>query len=320
MPEYILDETLKSLEVPSPEHSDESLEESIRQFGCLSPVVVWTETNTLIDGYRRVRICESLGLTPPVVYRSFTDMDTAAAWAMSQQRVRRNLTKEQLIKRREYEAEKIAAIAGRFRPPVATESEASETSDDSTDTEGKGSARKKRQVAAEATRNAAKRTGVSDRTVRRDVKAAETLGRLPEKVREAAKSLSVRDVSEVSKAIGVIGDDAIVTAIEKSNKDGVPFKKALQESTLKPEDVLALEFEEIAKILDSASFRVRGLNKTAELAPIITPAVSSRIIQCIKDAKAILSQCTPVTHGRCMGIGCPECSGRGWTTKGSNKE
>src|SRR5439155_17074407 len=75
----------------------DQLERNIIEDGCHDKLIVWQETQTLLDGHNRYEICqrhhiELAGLTE----LSFPDLDAAKLWMIAQQFGRRNLTPEQV--------------------------------------------------------------------------------------------------------------------------------------------------------------------------------------------------------------------------------
>ena len=67
---------------------------SIEEHGVLTPVIVWDEADTLVDGHHRVAIAEELGIDYPVKRMHFADIDDAINFADRLQAGRRNESKE----------------------------------------------------------------------------------------------------------------------------------------------------------------------------------------------------------------------------------
>jgi ParB-like chromosome segregation protein Spo0J len=67
---------------------------SIEEHGVLTPVIVWDEADTLVDGHHRVAIAEELGIEYPVKRMHFDDIDAAINFADRLQAGRRNESKE----------------------------------------------------------------------------------------------------------------------------------------------------------------------------------------------------------------------------------
>jgi hypothetical protein len=99
---------LQSLIPPLTPEEAAQLEANILQDGCLTPLIVWHETQTLLDGHNRLRICEAHGIDYHLQEKSLPDMDAAQLWILRHQRGRRNLTPDQLSYNRgkEYEIQK----------------------------------------------------------------------------------------------------------------------------------------------------------------------------------------------------------------------
>lgn len=75
--------------IPS-EYSE--LEQSIDKEGCRDALVVWKETNTLLDGHNRLEICKRLGKPYQISFLSLPDRDAAKIWIINNQFARRNLS------------------------------------------------------------------------------------------------------------------------------------------------------------------------------------------------------------------------------------
>ncbi len=88
----IIDDEFRGIIPPLTDEELRLLEESINQEGCRDPLVVWKETNILLDGHNRHRICQSIGAEFSVVELSFPDRSAATQWIIKNQLGRRNLT------------------------------------------------------------------------------------------------------------------------------------------------------------------------------------------------------------------------------------
>lgn len=82
----------------------ETLEASLQAEGCRDPLVVWRETNILLDGHNRYEICTRLGIPFTTIGLDFPDRELAADWIDANQLGRRNLTPDQysLLRGRRY--------------------------------------------------------------------------------------------------------------------------------------------------------------------------------------------------------------------------
>ena len=87
---------LQSLIPPLTPEESAQLEANLLAAGCLDPLIVWQETQLLLDGHNRYAICERHGLTYRVQDISLPDLDAAKAWLISHQVGRRNLALHQL--------------------------------------------------------------------------------------------------------------------------------------------------------------------------------------------------------------------------------
>lgn len=84
------DSFLNLIPIPLPEELD-NLKKSILTEGCRDPLVVWAETNTLLDGHNRLSICLEHDLPYQVKLMSFADENEAKVWIILNQFSRRNL-------------------------------------------------------------------------------------------------------------------------------------------------------------------------------------------------------------------------------------
>lgn len=92
--DIILDEEFKRLLPPLDEQTFLSLEQSILDYGCMNPLVLWG--NILIDGYNRYQILEKHNLPFNTTALDFDSRDEVLIWIIATQVSRRNLTPMQL--------------------------------------------------------------------------------------------------------------------------------------------------------------------------------------------------------------------------------
>jgi len=91
-----IDPDLQSLIAPLTKEEHAQLEANLLAEGCRDALVVWQETQTLLDGHNRYELCERHGLTFDVHEISLPDLDAAKAWIIANQLGRRNLTPERM--------------------------------------------------------------------------------------------------------------------------------------------------------------------------------------------------------------------------------
>ena len=103
-----IDPALQSLITPLTAEEYAQLEANLQADGCLSPLVVWQETQTLLDGHNRLQLCEQHGLDYRLQEISLPDVVSAKLWILRNQRGRRNLTSNQISYSlgKEYELQK----------------------------------------------------------------------------------------------------------------------------------------------------------------------------------------------------------------------
>ena len=113
--DIIIDEEFKRLLPPLDGKTYLSLEQSILDYGCMNPLVLWN--GVLIDGYNRYTILTKHDLPFNTVSLEFDSRDEVLIWIISTQVSRRNLTTMQLTYFRglHYNTEKkLRGDSGRF--------------------------------------------------------------------------------------------------------------------------------------------------------------------------------------------------------------
>ena len=94
MKNIIIDEEFQRLLPPLNEEQFCSLEESILEYGCMNPLVLWNDI--LIDGFHRYRIVTEHGLPFNTINMKFNSRDEVIVFMIKIQIDRRNLTPMQL--------------------------------------------------------------------------------------------------------------------------------------------------------------------------------------------------------------------------------
>lgn len=90
--DLLVDPEFKTLIPPLDPNELKELEESILKEGCRDELVVWKETNTLLDGHNRLEICHHLGKPYRIKLISLPDREVAKIWIITNQFARRNLS------------------------------------------------------------------------------------------------------------------------------------------------------------------------------------------------------------------------------------
>lgn len=95
--ELVIDPDLESLCPPLTTEELATLRESIAADGCRDAITVWAtgDTETIVDGHNRYRICQELCQSFRVRVLAFADKDAAKIWMCRNQLGRRNLSPEQ---------------------------------------------------------------------------------------------------------------------------------------------------------------------------------------------------------------------------------
>ena len=67
------------LSIPAKEERQSNLEKSLRENGCLEPIITWN--GVIIDGYKRFRYCTEEGIDIPADEKAFDSQEEALSWA-----------------------------------------------------------------------------------------------------------------------------------------------------------------------------------------------------------------------------------------------
>lgn len=147
------------------------LEAKLLAEGCVEPLIVWEETNILLDGHTRLAICERHAIEYTTRTVSLIDREDAIQWIRDYALARRNLTEKQIayFRGRKYREEK-------RRPGPARN----------------GTKSRREQAEGE---------GVSESKLKRDIEFAAAVDALPEEKREEAVigELSRKEVIEEAR-------------------------------------------------------------------------------------------------------------------------
>lgn len=89
-----IDPEFKNLIPPLLEEEKLQLEANLKEFGCIDPLVVWLDTDILLDGHNRYEICARLQIPYKVVEIDLPDRGAGICWIANHQLGRRNITPE----------------------------------------------------------------------------------------------------------------------------------------------------------------------------------------------------------------------------------
>lgn len=92
MKDIKIDPEFAALMRPLSEDEERNLRNELAAHGCLSPLVVWREEQTLLDGHNRKRICDEEGIDYEITEVDLDARNQALAWICKNQLGRRNLT------------------------------------------------------------------------------------------------------------------------------------------------------------------------------------------------------------------------------------
>lgn len=186
--------------------------EEDREFS--APIIFWTHGNKhlIIDGMRRFRLWQSLPddttiPPPPVREKTFSSREQASDWIRKHQCARRNVQAQTVaLLRGRWAIQKTEALAQ--QPPKAPRKNKAQTAQ-----KPPGRPRK---AAKQAAKDVAKRTGVSTRTVERDVeftKALDAIGRINSKFKADVEAGRVTVSRETITGISLLPATSIGAAL-----------------------------------------------------------------------------------------------------------
>lgn len=182
MPDYVIDKEFANLLPPLSDDEYLRLTTSMMCDGQREPGIVWAETNILIDGLNRDRLCELLGLEFQFKTMSFPDRAAAIEWVLRNQLGRRNLS---------------ADVASRIRGMLFNLEKKRHGGD------RKSRVQNEPLIGERTAERFAKEHGVSSSTIKRDGQYAAALDQLPVEVStpilNGQTSLSRADVIELPK-------------------------------------------------------------------------------------------------------------------------
>lgn len=88
----IIDPEFSGLIQPLSDQERAGLEQNLLEYGCLDPLVVWSQEQILLDGHNRKEICERHGIDYQIRQVELPDRDAAKLWIIRHQLGRRNIT------------------------------------------------------------------------------------------------------------------------------------------------------------------------------------------------------------------------------------
>ncbi|MDJ0728082.1 MAG: hypothetical protein QNJ38_23545 [Prochloraceae cyanobacterium] len=90
--EIEIDSEFQSLITPLTDDEFSFLEADLKEHGCIDPLIIWQETNILLDGHNRYSICTKHKIEYQIKYLCFSDRELAKQWMIRHQLGRRNLS------------------------------------------------------------------------------------------------------------------------------------------------------------------------------------------------------------------------------------
>jgi len=209
---FKIDDDFKDLIPPLNDLEYETLEQSIIEEGCREPLIIWAGENILIDGYNRFKICLENKIEYKVVKREFDNENAAKNWMLMNQLGRRNLSPDNL-----------AILRGQlYKLAKKTPTEAGAM---------KGKSLGKICTSSNAAAEIAEKTGVSERTIKNDLKFSDAVDKLKDKIdsgfkKKIQEGKRENTKAEIIEAAAVIVDDKPDTFLQaKSILESTERKK-----------------------------------------------------------------------------------------------
>lgn len=206
----MVNEELKALlDTYEQKESYDELRRSIEADGVRDPIIVWQETNEIVDGHNRYAIAGELGIDCPVVKKSFPDIASVKEFMIRNQLGRRNLSpaRFQYYLGKLYNEMKQAAVEAAAAIPVEENAP-------------------KPKPVAETVSKVAKDFSVSEKTVRRAgdlAKGIDMVERVKGKL-EAAKQLTTKP-TYTSEELSAVGSVTNATVAAKALQKIDTYKK-----------------------------------------------------------------------------------------------
>ncbi len=173
--DIVVDPEFERLIPPLSEQELRQLECSLLDDGALSPLVVWTPHNILLDGHHRLRLCRRHGIPLTTTGLEFESRDAARLWIIGHQLGRRNLPPEEVAYFRGGQYQKAEKLQGARSDLTPAESPGMEGRESSQDGGQATSGQSDTKSARDASTRLGKEFGVSPSTIKRDAKFAEAL-------------------------------------------------------------------------------------------------------------------------------------------------
>lgn len=233
------------------EDADE-LEKSLLAHGVREPLVIWQEARILLDGHRRLGICDRHRIATPTVEYSFPDRQAARAWIVANQLARRNLTRDQrdLLIGRCYVAER--------KDPADTRRQGDVVPCGQSDQAGSTAAR----VAAAAK--------VSEKTVRRAARFAADVDRIGETCPEAKAEILAGRLRIGRNAIHrAAKEGATLATLRTLAAAGSARKSRPKRQYLRRIDVVCQQLESAIRSYQKAGLPIDELKKSRSLTEVV---------------------------------------------------
>ena len=175
-PVVIIDPEFKKLIPPLSPQERSQLEENIVAEGCRDPLTIWKGHNILLDGHNRYEICDQYGIEFYTIEIELGDREEAKIWILRNQLGRRNLSPD-----------KASYYRGMLYNSLKARTSNPQGKNQHSDIEVKGHFDPQPKVLTTA-KTISEQFGVSEKTIKRDGKYAESLEAIATHVGDEART------------------------------------------------------------------------------------------------------------------------------------
>ena len=199
-----IDPEFKKLIPPLSPQERSQLEENILAEGCRDPLTVWKEQNILLDGHNRYEICDKYGIEFYVSEIELSNREEAKIWILRNQLGRRNLSPD-----------KASYYRGVLYNTLKAKTSNPQGKNQHSDIEVGGhfdhqpDSLKTAEIISE-------QLGVSEKTIRRDAKYADSLEAIATHVGDEARTVILDGEAKLSKK-----DVEVIADVAKQNPERV---------------------------------------------------------------------------------------------------
>ena len=332
MPEVIpsIDPQIQSLLPPLTEQEYADLTQSILDEGRFhTPIFVWGEYHTIIDGHHRWKIWESLPadthVKPPKLEhldQKLLELSDVRAWIARNQGGRRNMTEQQLSLLRGRLYNQIKADAADNLVPAAKHKNAENPENLSKGQIGPSRELTDSQASDTAAQSVASLTKSKPRTVKRDAVFAKAVDRIGELNSKAKADIEVGNLKLPKGAAPFVRDatrQQVAQVLSNLRNDRAwDFGLSDDEEEKELADEVPKKLQSVFETGEQAKRVIRKVAATIDdfLALEIPSLATSAVQACWRDLRQAMLDGIPYkTCPLCKGKGCTRCGSRGYVTE-----